>query len=369
VVERILQFGTGRFLRGFVGAFVQDANEAALGQGARGRAIDVVESTGSGRARRLAAQRGRYHLLVRGLSGGRRVDDVRVVSCIDRALDLRDDPDAVWAAGVDPDLSMIVSNTTEAGYRGGPDGYPARLLELLVRRARADLPGVTILPCELVERNGEVLRGLVSDEARARALPAAVMTQVLDRNAWAITLVDRIVTSPPADLPQAAGDPLAVAAEPYAAWVVELPWGDATAAAVPEHPAVRRVTDVGPFALRKIRILNGAHTALVTRTRGGPWALVREAMADDAVAAWLEELLREEVVPALGDRVEEGQAFVTDVLERFRNPYLDHRLADIAEGHAVKLTTRIVPTVRDYTQRFGHRPARLGWLLTQEGLS
>jgi tagaturonate reductase len=367
-VERILQFGTGRFLRGFVGAFVQDGNEAAEARHAPVRAIDVVESTGSGMAARLAAQAGRYHLLVRGLSGGQRVDSARLVTCIDRTLDLRRDPDAVWAAGMDPDLRIIVSNTTEAGYRAGPDGFPASLLEVLVCRARAGMPGVTILPCELVERNGEVLRGLVRDEAQARALAPAVITHVMDGNGWSITLVDRIVTSPPADLPEAAGDPLSVAAEPYASWIVELPGADPAAASVPEHPAVRRVHDVARFALRKIRILNGAHTALVTRARGGPWTLVREVMTDDAIATWLEELLREEVVPALGERIDEGQGFVTDVLERFRNPYLDHRLADIAQGHPVKLANRIVPTFEEYSRRFGRRPARLGWLLEQEGL-
>lgn len=368
MVQRILQFGTGRFLRGFVGAFVQDANEAA-GQGrGRVRAIDIVESTGSGMAARLAAQGGRYHLLVRGLRDGQRVDDDRLVTCIDRTLDLRRDADAVWAAGVDPDLGAIVSNTTEAGYRAGPDAFPARLLEVLVRRAQAALPGVTVLPCELVERNGEVLRGLVRDAAVARSLPAVLVAQVLEGNAWGVTLVDRIVTSPPAGLSLVADDPLAVAAEPYASWIVELDEADAIDASVPDHAAVRRVPDVGPFALRKIRILNGAHTALVARARGSRWALVREAMADDAIATWLEELLRDEVVPALGERIDDGEAFVSSVLERFRNPFLDHRLADIAENHAVKLTTRILPSFQEYRHRFGRRPTRLGWVLTQDGM-
>ena len=106
----------------------------------------------------------------------------------------------------------------------------------------------------------------------------------------------------------------------------------------------------------------------MARTRGGPWALVREAMSDDGIAAWLEAMLREEVVPALGDRIEDGQGFVTVVLERFRNPYLDHRLADIAEGHAIKLSTRLLSTFDEYLERFGRRPARLGRLLEQEGV-
>ena len=191
-VERILQFGTGRFLRGFVGAFVQDANETAE-HGGPGpvRVIDVVESTGSGRAAMLAAQSGRYRLLVRGLAAGEPVDTVRVVTCIGGTFDIRTDPTAVWKASMDPDLRIIVSNTTEAGYRSGPDGFPAHLLEVLARRAEADLPGVTVLPCELLERNGARLRGLVHDEAVARSLAPALVDHVLHANHWSVTLVDK----------------------------------------------------------------------------------------------------------------------------------------------------------------------------------
>lgn len=368
-MERILQFGTGRFLRGFLGAFVQDSNEAARhgGQGPE-RTIDIVQSTGSGRAALLAARSGRYRLLVRGLTEDGPVDTVRVVDCIGRTLDVRTDPAAVWEAGMDPDLRMIVSNTTEAGYRSGPDTFPARLLEVLARRAEADLPGLTILPCELLERNGTRLRGLVHDEALARGLAPALVRHVLEANHWSVTLVDRIVTTPPADLPQCAGDPLAVAAEPFASWVVELPAGSERDATIPVHPAVRRVGDVTPYALRKIRILNGAHTALVARSRGLPHWFVREALADRAIAGWLEDLLREEVVPALGERIDEGQSFVTQVLERLRNPFIDHRLADIAVGHAVKVSTRLLPTYVEYRERFGREPVRLGRLLASEGV-
>ncbi|MET0773124.1 MAG: altronate dehydrogenase [Candidatus Limnocylindrales bacterium] len=368
-MERILQFGTGRFLRGFVGAFVQDGNDAtAAGGPGPVRVIDVVESTGSGTAARLAAQGGRYRLLVRGLTGGRSVDTVRVVGNIDRTLDVRADPAGTWAAGLDPQLGILVSNTTEAGYRPGADGFPGRLLELLVHRARAGMPGITILPCELIERNGAVLRRLVREEAAGRPLEPGVVEHVLDANHWAVTLVDRIVTLPPPDLPAAAGDRLAVAAEPYAAWIIEPLDPTAADLLVPPHPAIRTVPSAGPYALRKIRILNGAHTALVARTRGGPCDLVREAMADHAIATWLELMLREEVVPALGERIEEGQAFVTDVLERFRNPYLDHRLADIAVGHHEKLATRLVPTFDDHVARFSRPPSLLGRLLEQEGV-
>jgi tagaturonate reductase len=178
-----------------------------------------------------------------------------------------------------------------------------------------------------------------------------------------VTLVDRIATVPAGDDPAAQGDPFAVVVEPYASWVVEA----SSDARLPAHPAVQRTADVLPFALRKIRILNGAHTALVARTRGLPVSLVREAMDDAGIAAWLEGLLLDEVVPALGDRIVDGAAFVRIVLERFRNPYQDHRLRDIAAGHAEKVAVRLLPTYHDHVARFGRPPRLLGALLASEG--
>ena len=166
------------------------------------------------------------------------------------------------------------------------------------------------------------------------------------------------MTRPPA------ADPFAVVVEPYASWVVQAP----PAARLPAHPAVERTADVLPFAVRKIRILNGAHTALVSRTRVTSIVLVREAMDDPDVAVWLEELLLDEVVPALGDRIVDGAGFVRLVLERFRNPFQDHRLGDIAVGHAEKVAVRLLPTYHDHVTRFGRPPRLLGALLASEGL-
>jgi tagaturonate reductase len=236
---------------------------------------------------------------------------------------------------------------------------------LLEARARTGLPGVTILPCELIEDNGRRLRELVHTDARRRGVHESLIDQMLHSNVWAVTLVDRITTVPTSVDEAANGDPFAVVVEPYASWVVEA----TVAEGLPHHPAVQRTADVLPFALRKIRILNGAHTALVTRTRDTPIALVREAMDDPDIAAWLEDLLLEEVVPALGERVVDGSGYVHIVMERFRNPFQDHQLSDIAVGHADKLATRLVPTYHEYIARFGSPPRRLGALLAREGLA
>jgi tagaturonate reductase len=357
----VLQFGTGRFLRGFVEAFIDDdERDRAMAGRPPGQRVTVVETTGSGTAMRLAAQGCAYELRTRGLERGSKVDTSRVVRVIDRVVDASDDLGGLMDAGLDPDLASIVSNTTEAGY--SPGGFPRRLAAVLVARARAGLPGLVILPCELVERNGDRLRDLVLDEVAALGPDPATVAHVRDANTWATTHVDRIVTAPGSG-ERDADDALAVVVEPFSSWVIEAP------GVVPllDHPSVTRTSDVTPFALRKIRILNGAHTALVGRTRGGAYQFVREAVADPGISEWLAELLLEEVVPALEGRIVDGEAFVSSVLERFRNPFLDHRLADIAVNHDRKVALRLVPTYLDHVRRFGRPPRRLGALLEREG--
>jgi len=361
-MERVLQFGTGRFLRGFVDAFIDDANMATdPGGNGSTRAVTVVETTGSGMAARLTAQGCAYQLLVRGVEQGAVVDTSRVIRSIHRAVDATHAPGAVVDAALDPDVRFIVSNTTEVGYA---TDFPARLTSLLEARARAGLPGLVLLPCELVERNGDRLRVLVVEEATRRGLDPRVIEHIRDANRWAVTLVDRITTAPGAGTSGAAADPLAVAVEPFASWVVEVP------AQVPiiEHAAVERTADVQPYALRKIRILNGAHTALVERLRGSQTRFVREAMDDAGVTAWLEALLIEEIVPALGERIVDGEAFAGTVLERFHNPFQDHRLSDIAIHHDEKVAIRLAPTYQDHLARFGRAPRLLGELLRGAGV-
>lgn len=360
-MDRILQFGTGRFLRGFVDVFADDARRGRINGEPRDVRVTAVESTGSGTAARLAAAAA-YPVWMRGLQDGRRVEERRTIGVIDRAVDASTRSDALLEAVLDPAIRLIVSNVTEAGYAA--DGLPARLADALVARAQAGAPGLVILPCELVERNGERLRAAVRGVLETRAATAPIVEHVLEANAWGVTVVDRIASRPTADTPDA-DDPLSVVVEPFASWVVELAGGVAWPLA--DHPAVTTTTDATPYALRKIRILNGAHTALVARCRGTSIRTVRDAMADPAIAAWLEQLLREEVVPALGDRIVDGQAFVTTTLERFRNPFLEHRLADIAAGHAEKVRLRLVPTDRDHVARFGRAPRLLEAILDAEG--
>jgi tagaturonate reductase len=359
--ETVLQFGGGRFLRAFVDVFVDQAN--AEGQNI-GRIV-VVQSTEGERAQWLNAQAGRYHVLTRGLENGQVIDLAAEVGSVSRALIARTQWDDVLDVAASPTLQYVVSNTTEAGLilddadqptDAPPRSFPAKLLQILKHRHDQGGTGLAILPCELIENNGHKLRGLVAEQARRWRYDRPFQLWLYDDCEWLNTLVDRIVTDPPATHPLLETDKLACVAEPYALWAVEDP---ADTTPLFTHPALHRCADVAPYFLRKVRLLNGAHTALAPPALARGHSLVREAVADPELRAWLERLLFEEIVPTLEGRVDHPEQFARDVLERFANPFLDHKLTDIMKYHQEKIQIRLLPTRDEYRQKFGRDPVLL----------
>ncbi len=363
--ETVLQFGAGNFLRAFADLFLHQANE----QGQNIGRVVVVQSTGDGRANLLNRQGGRYHVVVRGLENGRAVDRVEECASISRALFANSQWADVIAVATSPELRFILSNTTESGYAldpadwtegAPPRSFPAKLTAVLHARWRAKQPGVTLLPCELFEDNADKLRGLVLQLADAWNLPADFVRWVENDCVWLSSLVDRIVPGKPADHPLLATDPLLLMAEPFAFWALQTKPG---AAKWVEHPAILRTADVKPYFLRKVRILNGAHTALVSKVGLNRFRTVCEALDDGATRSWLERLLFEEIVPTLEGRVDGPERFARQTIERFRNPFLEHQLAKIAEYHAAKRDIRLVPTYQEYQAKFGRVPPLLDEVL------
>jgi tagaturonate reductase len=369
-VGTILQFGAGNFLRAFVDLFVQQARDA--GQPV-GRVI-VVQSTQSGRAAALAGNGGRYHVLLRGLRAGKVVDELHPVDVIELAINANTDWSDLLSLARSPEVTHVVSNTTEAGFAlvdtdqfdaTPPSSFPGKLTRLLAARCEAGLPGWTVLPCELIEGNGPKLRDLVLEQARRWGLSDGFLQYVTSDCQFASTLVDRIVTGKPASQAGLPDDPLLTAAEPFAFWAIEA--GGANAAARPlemfNHPAIQFVGDLLPYSLRKIRLLNGAHTALVCHALPRGFVTVRQALEDRDEARWLKKLLDTEIVPVLQGRVEDPEGYARETLERFANPFLNHRLTDIALNHPAKLKTRLLSTWRDYRNQFGSEPEELTTLL------
>lgn len=359
MTETILQFGAGNFLRAFADLFIEHANRTSAPVGR----IVVVQSTNAGRGDSLNARGCRYQVAIRGFADGQVVDRLEPVASISRALAASTAWPEVLAVAASPDLRIILSNTTEAGYAlvadecprgaGTPESFPAKLLDVLWTRWAAGRPGVTLLPCELHEHNAAKLRTLVEQQARTWGAPAGLMSWIATECRWINTLVDRIVPGTPKDHPALAEDPLLISAEPFAFWALE------TGAAAPfAHPAIVTAADISPYYLRKVRILNGAHTALVAWALPRGFKTVREAVQDPEVGAWLRRVLDEEIVPVLEGRVDDPAGFANTTLERFMNPFLEHALASIALNHESKVEVRLRPTLREYEAKFG-RPAPL----------
>jgi tagaturonate reductase len=363
--ETILQFGSGRFLRAFADLFIHHANQDGQAVGH----VVIVQSTGGDRAGGLNTLEGRYHVLVRGLEKGTVVDRLELCECVSRALVASSQWDDVLDLARCGALRIILSNTTEKGYDldpadtptdAPPRSFPVKLLAVLHARWEAGLPGLTIVPCELREHQADMLLDIVEKLAREWKLPEAFQQWLGSSCFWLNTLVDRIVTGTPADHPLLAQNPMLTACEPYALFAIqEKPGADRFI----DHPAVIWTPDVTPYFLRKVRILNGGHTALLIKAWPRGIRTVREAVNDPELGPWLERLLLEEVVPTLAGRVEAPEEFAREVLDRFRNPFIEHKLADIAVHHATKVQVRLVPTAAEYQAKFGKAPALLGEVL------
>ncbi|MFD0894168.1 hypothetical protein KBB96_02485 [Luteolibacter ambystomatis] len=362
--ETILQFGAGNFLRAFADFFIAGANRGSNPPGK----IVVVQSTGIERAEALNRAGGRYHVAVRGVLDGAVVDETVEVDSISRALHAGTQWDEVLAFAVTPELKWIFSNTTEAGFvlddtdvangPAAPVSFPAKLLAVLLARYEAGRPGVTVLPCELIENNAARLLGLVRAQATRWSVDHRAWVWISEECRWLNNLVDRIVPGAPAEHPLLESDPLLLAAEPFAFWAIEDPQGCGF-----DHPAITACDDISSYYLRKVRILNGAHSALVCRALPMGIETVREAVEHSEVGPWLERLLFTEIVPALEGRCEDPEGFARATLDRFRNPFFDHRLSAIALNHEAKIAVRLVPTFTEYRERFGCEPEILTTIL------
>ncbi|KMO33244.1 D-mannonate oxidoreductase [Methylobacterium variabile] len=344
--RRVVQFGTSRFLQAHADLFLHEAREAGQDVGP----ITVVQTSGaSARAGRVAAfgAPGGYPVIIRGIEAGAPVERRVTVTSIDRGLSAATDWDAVTALFV-AEADIVLSNTGDTGYviaeadRGPgliearpPASFPGKLAQLLHRRWQAGGRSLTVLPCELVNRNGRVLQGLVLDLAAAAGLPEAFRAWLRDGVVWTDTLVDRIVSEPL--------EPVGAVAEPYALWAIERRPGLVLPC---EHPCIVLADDLEPFERLKLHILNLGHTVLaeIWQREGRPAdETVREILADPAIRARLDALYRDEVVPGFAARGMEADAaaYVAATLDRFLNPYLNHRLADIAQNHAQKVERRV----------------------------
>ncbi len=377
--ERVIQFGEGNFLRAFADWMIDALNERGLFQGS----VVVVQPIRQGAAAALNAQDGLFTVVPRGLRNGAPVEQRRIVTAISRALDPYADWDAVRACVRAPALRICLSNTTEAGIAyveapfdpdRCPESFPAKVAALLYERFRAfdgdPARGLLFLPCELIEHNGRTLRAYVLRHAASWGLGDAFRDWVLNHNPFLDTLVDRIVpgfpTAEAGPLAAALGyeDRLLVATEDFHLWVIEGP--AALAAELPLQAAGLNVVwtdDLGPYRTRKVRVLNGAHTASVLAAFHAGIDTVRDMLADDLFHAFLRQAVFAEILPVLPFDPREREAYATAVLERFANPFIRHNLLSIALNSVSKWRVRVLPSLLDYVATHNRLPPALTFSL------
>ncbi|GAC1478982.1 MAG: tagaturonate reductase [Gemmatimonadaceae bacterium] len=352
--------------------------------------IVIVQSTPKGVADTLNAQDGLYTLVERGIEGGQPVERTRLVGAVSRTLIASREWNEVRRVAATPEIRAIVSNVTEAGFRA-PDAstwrydegdtaaasFPAKLIDLLYTRYRRlpAAPRLVVIPTELIADNGQALEAMVA--ALSERLPdgAAFRRWLGDRVRFASSLVDRITTGTPSPDTAAAmaeslgyDDELLTVTEPYALWAIEADpaelreifpiLGDARMdASVDSVVVVDR--DIALYRERKVRLLNGAHTALAPIALLAGVPTVREAADDADLGPFLDRVLFEEIVPSTDLPDDVTGPFARAVIDRFRNPWLDHEWRVIATNTTAKMRLRVVPSVVGYTERYGRVPRAL----------
>ncbi|MEP6988039.1 MAG: tagaturonate reductase [Chloroflexota bacterium] len=370
--ERIIQFGGGVFLRGFVDWIIEALNE----QAGFASSVVIVKPTAHGSYDQFNQQDGLFHVQLHGLQDGKLVTDSTLITCVTRAVNPYEDYQSFLALARQPLMRFVISNTTETGLTFAPDdklsdeppsSFPAKLTALLYARFQGgSTVGFIMMPCELVEQNGDKLKALVLQYADLWQLEPAFKRWVEISNQFCNTLVDRIVVGFPKTDAGAVlekigyDDQLLTEGELYHSWVIQAPQ-----TLLSEFPVnktnlnVKIVDDVELYRQTKVRILNGAHTSMLPIGYMLGLETVREAVEHPWLGGFIHDELFEEIIPAFDHPDEALKQFAADVLNRFRNPFIQHKLISIALYSISKFHIRLVPSLVSYEARYHKLPKRI----------
>ncbi|MGB5437377.1 MAG: tagaturonate reductase [Maribacter sp.] len=363
---KVIQFGEGNFLRAFVEPAFQKLNqEVGFNAG-----IAVVQPIDKGMVSMLNDQDGLYTLFTKGIKDGKEVEGKELITNIVKGVDPYTDFDQYLELAKEQHLQFIISNTTEAGIAyvatdtpdmKPPSSFPAKLTVLLYKRYThfkgAVDKGLTLIPCELINYNSDTLRKIILDYIAQWKLEDGFKNWLLNACTFHNTLVDRIVPGYPRDQIETYNaqldykDNLIVSAETFFLWVIE---GDETLKEkLPFHKTdldVKIVKDMQPFRTRKVRILNGAHTAMVPFSILYGNKTVKESVDEGFTGPFIRTLVQDEIIPTLDMDQAELEAFANAVFDRFRNPFIIHQLASIALNSISKFKVRVLPSLLEFAK-------------------
>ncbi len=361
--EKIIQFGEGGFLRGFADWMLQIVNEKTDFSGR----VVVVQPIEKGMCDVLSAQNCVYTHICRGTEGV----DVKKINVISRCVKPYDQFGEYLKLAENPDFRFILSNTTEAGIVFNSNDkmtdmpastFPGKLTQLLYRRFELGLNGFIFLPCELIDKNGTKLKEAILQYAQLWALESGFTQWIENDNIFCNTLVDRINTGYPRDEKIDIGytDNLVNTSEYYHLWVIEgceklfdeLPFDKCGLNVI-------LTNKLDMYRTRKVRILNGAHTALVPYGLLSGFETVKSCIDDSSMNEYIKKCIFDEIIPTLDLPQDELAEYANNVLLRFANPYIKHYLSSIALNSVSKFKVRVLPSIQEYIERYGKMPSAL----------
>ena len=361
--EKVIQFGEGGFLRGFVDWMLHIVNENTDFNGK----VVVVQPIEKGMCDMLSAQDCTYTHICRGSEG----IDTRKIDVISRCVKPYDDFDAYMALAEIPTIRFVVSNTTEAGIVYSADDkitdtpavtFPAKVTQLLKKRYDLGLNGFVFLPCELIDKNGATLKKVILQYADLWNLGEGFKNWIEKENIFCNTLVDRINTGFPRDEKIDLGyeDNMLNTSEYFHLWVIdgykdlckEIPFDKCDLNVI--------VTEnLEMYRTRKVRILNGAHTSLVPYALLEGFDTVKSCVDDEKMLAHIKSCVFDEIIPTLDLPREELVEYANSVITRFSNPFIKHYLSSIALNSVSKFKVRVLPSILEYIKRYNKVPQTL----------
>lgn len=374
--EKVLQFGTGILLRGLPDFFIDKANKQGLFNGR----IVIIKSTSKGGTDDFDKQDGLYTICVKGITDNKPVEETHINASVSRVLSASEEWKEILRCAHNPEMKLIISNTTEVGITltdddinaRPPASFPGKLLAFLYERYKAfegsDESGMVIVPTELITDNGKKLRDIVLELAKKNNCDNRFVEWVQTSNHFCNSLVDRIVPGKMPVTEHAATekelgytDQLMIMAEPFRLWAIE-----SASPKVKEVLSFSKVDegvvitpDIEKFKELKLRLLNGTHSfscgiALLTGFK-----TVKQAMNDEEMSALISRIMISEIATAVnGDLIEYEEAcnFATTVMDRFKNPFLEHKWISISMNYTSKMKMRNVPLIQQYYKNAGKVP-------------
>lgn len=365
--ERVIQFGEGGFLRGFVDWILQITNEKTDFDAS----VVVVQPIKDGLCDKLTEQNCVYTHIMRGLKDSKEVVDKKVIDVISRCVKPYDNYEEYLNLAKNPSFRFIVSNTTESGIvyekedkitDAPPKSFPAKVTHLLYERFKLNLDGFIFLPCELIEKNGETLKKIILKYADDWNLGADFKSFVEEKNIFCNTLVDRIVTGYPKDEKIDLGyeDNMLNTSELFHLWVIEGPKSILNEIPFDKTNLNIIVTDsLDMYRTRKVRILNGAHTSMIPYAMCEGIETVKDCMENEKMLDFVKKCVFDEIIPTLDLPKEELVSYANDVFERFNNPFIKHLCASISLNSVSKFKVRVLPSLLEYIKRENKMPENL----------